>query len=482
VKAAVFVLGLACVTGCSGGTDRWKEIVPDRVWPSSRGEKATLVSELKSGAYEPSSLAIGEEKDLARQRAEGFGLVRQARLEGYLAETRATLLAVSGKTGVPGRVSILASPSFSAHSTPDGNVFVSMGCLEDLESADEVAAVLAHEISHVLLGHHSADLFADLQHRGRAIYKLWIDAKTSANRRRTPTKGDGKGLDAAETVVRVTDKLVLPAWNRGQEREADFLGVDLLVEAGYSPVAMIGMLEKLRASEQTDEEADKAFLARLQQSGNQSLRDKANELYKELLGRISINHPKTDERIQQTASYLERHYGERKLAEPRSAPWKSLIARPGVREVMTNYRLAFSAHSMLEKGNKQEAYASARKAVSGATLGAAYPNVILARAARAVDRQPEAISALDRAAASPEPVSLVYVEQISMYERDGNLSVALAWVDKASQAFGGAPQWTPHRIRLLRKAGRTVEASAAAAECGLKTPDWKSLCDQANRT
>jgi len=100
--------------------------------------------------------------------------------------------------------------------------------------------------------------------------------------------------------------------------------VDLLVEAGYSPVAMISMLEKLRAWERTDEQRNNALLAQIQETGNQSWQEKGRVIYKDLLDRVAVNHPKTEERINETAAYLERHYGSRTLAEPRAGPWTVL--------------------------------------------------------------------------------------------------------------------------------------------------------------
>jgi beta-barrel assembly-enhancing protease len=482
IRAALVCFSVLCAVGCSGSAEQWKAKLPDVGLSSSKGEKATLLSELEPGPYQPSTVAIGEERDLARQRSQPFGFVRQARVEEFLSGIRAKLLAVSGKTGVPGQVRIVASQEFNAYSTADGNVYVSMRCIEELENLDEVAAILAHEISHVLLTHHSADLFADVQHRGRALYELGLDTKNLLNDKKKPSKGDRQGRDAAETVVRVTDKLVLPAWTRRQENEADLLGVDLLVDAGYSPVSMISMLEKLRASERTDEERNKALLARLQETGDQSWQEKGRVIYKELLDRVAVNHPKTEERINDTAAYLERHYGTRNLPEPTVGPWKALVGRPDVKQVMTNYKLAFSAQATLENGKGQDAYATAKKAAAGPTLSDAYPNVILSRAAAAVGHHPEALSALVRAVNAKEPVAPLYEELIDVNERSGHIKEALGWADKASGVFADDPQWRPHKIRLLRKAGRVAEATIVTKECALKTPDWKGLCERANRT
>jgi hypothetical protein len=109
-------------------------------WLGAKDDAVTVLSGVKPGVYEPSTLAIGEEKDLAQHRDDELGFVRSAPLEQYLNEMRAWLIAASGKTKVPGRVMLLANPGFVAFSTLDGNVYVAMRLLESLESADEVGA------------------------------------------------------------------------------------------------------------------------------------------------------------------------------------------------------------------------------------------------------------------------------------------------------------------------------------------------------
>ena len=188
--AALVCFSVTCAVGCSGGAEPWKAKLPDIGLSSSKGEKATLLSELRPGPYQPSTVAIGEEQDLARQRAQPFGFVRQARLEEFLSGTRARLLAVSGKTGVPGQVRIVASQEFNAYSTADGNVYISMRCIEELENLDEVAAILAHEMSHVLLTRTSSQMSSIVVGRCTS----WASTRrTCRTATRSPRTATGRG-------------------------------------------------------------------------------------------------------------------------------------------------------------------------------------------------------------------------------------------------------------------------------------------------
>ena len=476
------LLALAGCAGSGAGTTESKPV--SLTAPSWLGGKpsVTMLAGLKPGPYEPSPLAIGEERDLARQRGEGMGFVRSAALEQYLNDVRARLIAVSGKTGVPGRVMILASPTFDAISTPDGNVYLTMGALEILESADEVAAILAHEESHVLLRHHNTDIVGDMHRKGQALYELSIGAKTALSGRSTVAKGDAKTLQQVQLATETTDKVVFPAWNRGQEREADQLGTDLLVEASRSGPAMLGMLEKLQAWEKANAQTEQAFWDQLAQTAQRNVNDAANAAYQKLITSVSAAHPKTEERIADTAQYFERYYGSRPLVEPNIEPWKAVKSRPEVAIVMRVYRQAFAAKKLLDAGKAQEANAMARAAVAGRVAPDAYPNWVLAHTAFALGRQREGLEVLRRAVSASDPVPAVYEDLIVFNEAGGGLPAALDWTDRASKTFGGAPRWTPHKIRLLRKTGRVAEANALAIDCSLNAPDFKRACQEANQT
>jgi predicted Zn-dependent protease len=484
VRPLAAALALLALVGCAStrtdgesGTASW---MPS--WLGAKDDSATVLSGVKPGVYEPSTLAIGAEKDLAQHRGDGLGFVRSATLEQYLNEMRARLIAASGKTKVPGRVMILANPGFVAFSTPDGNVYLAMGLLESLESADEVGAILAHETSHVLLKHHSSDVLGNMQKRGQALYEVGIGAKAAWSGRSSPAKGDRRTLQQLQLATDVTDRLVLPAWNRSQEREADLLGVDLLTASQLSAPAMVSMLEKLGAWEKVNAAAAEDFRDRLAQNSQWNVNEALAVAYQRLLSMVSVNHPKTEDRITDTAQYFERHHGSRKLVEPKSGLWKAVKNRPEVTQVMRNYAQAFAARKLLNEGKAQEAYATARTAVTGRTATDAYPNWVLARSAFALGRAPEGIEALRRAVSSSEPVPNVYEDLILANEGAGDILVALEWTDRASKTFGGAPRWTPHKIRLLRKAGRAAEAGTLAVDCSLNAPDWKRACQEANQT
>jgi Zn-dependent protease with chaperone function len=499
VRAASLALSVLVATGCaaqSGQTGKADESKPSwvpnlsgvsssvsSIMPAAKGEKTPVISELKTGRYEASPLAIGEEKDLAQRRADGIGFVRAASLDQHLTALRTKLLAGSSVTGVPGRVTVLANPAFAAYSTPDGNVYLAMGWLKSLENADEMAAIVAHELSHVLLAHHNSDQWSDFLHKGQAWYEIAVRVKAEQSKSKTVSKTDAKNVkDVQQNVDLFNDKLLVPDWNRSQEREADLLGVDLMIRANYSPTAMVSMLEKLKAWEDQNKESDEAFLERVRQTAQTDAGQAWNMITKKVISTASMNHPKTEDRINEAAQYLDRHYGDKKLPDMHPAAWKDVVTRPDVVELIRNYDSVFQAKKLLDANKPLESFAEAKIAASGSTATDAYPNWVLSRAATSLHRQADATAATQRALNAVEPIPQVYEDTIAVYEHTNNIRNALTWTDKASTVFGGAPRWRPVKIRLLRKAGKTTEADAETFSCSTNAQDWRRLCQEANQT
>jgi len=127
--AALSVAGCAAADGQSSGAASFVYAIKQagRSLLEPPGERKTIISDVKPARYEVSTLAVGEEKDLARQRGEALGFVSSPALDRYLDRIRARVAAASGVSDIPGRVVVLANPAFAAYSTPDGNIYVAMG-------------------------------------------------------------------------------------------------------------------------------------------------------------------------------------------------------------------------------------------------------------------------------------------------------------------------------------------------------------------
>ena len=115
----------------------------------------------------------------------------------------------------------------NAFALPGGSIVVGRGLLNLLESEDELAAVLGHEITHV-----------DNRH---AIELLQYELAAKKY-----------GLNAFYQLGRPAVEIFQAGYTKEQELEADRVGLDMAVSRGYSPqgaVALMKRLEKLEAEE-----------------------------------------------------------------------------------------------------------------------------------------------------------------------------------------------------------------------------------------
>ena len=105
----------------------------------------------------------------------------------------------------------------------DFSVHVTAGLMKILNSEEEVAGVLGHEIGHVRLGHYNQGV-------GRAVG--WAIAGTLLGRI------GGIGGAIAQGAGQIGMNLAESGFSRGQEVEADDYGTELLKKAGYDPYGL----------------------------------------------------------------------------------------------------------------------------------------------------------------------------------------------------------------------------------------------------
>jgi predicted Zn-dependent protease len=134
---------------------------------------------------------------------------------------------------------ILDSEDINAFAAPGGLIFLSRGMLRLCRSEDELAAVLAHEIAHVNLGHAIAAI-------GNS---RWTQAFTILGTESAKGWG-GEKLAQLTTVFEgsisdITKTLMTSGYARGQERAADKLAVEILLRVGYDAGALPRVLQNM---------------------------------------------------------------------------------------------------------------------------------------------------------------------------------------------------------------------------------------------
>lgn len=132
---------------------------------------------------------------------------------------------------------ILDSDEINAFAAPGGLIFISKGLLKCCKDEDAVASVLAHEIGHV-----------QLKHGVKAIKASRLTAAATAI-----GVGAAKSFGSQElasitsafedSISDITNTLINSGYSRSSEKDADEAAVTIMKRAGYSPAALVSMLE-----------------------------------------------------------------------------------------------------------------------------------------------------------------------------------------------------------------------------------------------
>jgi predicted Zn-dependent protease len=131
---------------------------------------------------------------------------------------------------------------YNAFATPAGHIFINSGLIAAMESEEELAGILAHEIAHVSCRHISQKI--------ERSKKLQI--ATLAGVVAGIFLGIGGGGSAASAVTAgsvAAGQSAELAYSREDETQADQIGLDLLEKSGYTGVGLLTMLEKMRSKQ-----------------------------------------------------------------------------------------------------------------------------------------------------------------------------------------------------------------------------------------
>jgi predicted Zn-dependent protease len=214
------------------------------------GKKSLIVI----GSAQEVSIGDGMAQELATTEK----ALPDSQWQAYLNEVGQKVVAVCDRRDITYSFTVIESDQINAFAIPGGHVYFYTGLLREMKGEDEMAAVMAHEISHVVARHGVKRL---QQAMGVALaYELVFGGKESSQ--------------ALTTAIQAGMGLIFAGYSRSNEREADSYGLHYLVKAGYHPQGMLNMFETL---------------SRLGGGGAENVFDK-----------LSSSHPDTQERIANT--------------------------------------------------------------------------------------------------------------------------------------------------------------------------------------
>ena len=152
---------------------------------------------------------------------------------------------------------LVRDPSVNAFALPGGFIGVHLGLIAMTVDRDELAAVLAHELSHVTQRHiaRSIGLNKQASLRGIAATILGVLAASRAS--------GADGSNAAAAAIQGGQAAAIQTqlnFSRDMEREADRVGYSVMTQAGYSAIGMAGMFEKLDQASRLNDSGNYPYL------------------------------------------------------------------------------------------------------------------------------------------------------------------------------------------------------------------------------
>lgn len=188
-----------------------------------------------------------------QQRQYGFYVLHELRnqngvlddplLADYLNTLGYRLVASSAQPDQPFTFFVVRDNDINAFALPGGFVGVNAGLITTSETENELAAVLAHEISHITQNHLIRAVEAEQKMTPLMILAM-IGAVAAASHQ-SPYSTSNADMGAIAAVQGLAAQMQIN-FTRADESEADRVGINTLAKAGFDPDAMADFFERMQ--------------------------------------------------------------------------------------------------------------------------------------------------------------------------------------------------------------------------------------------
>lgn len=164
-------------------------------------------------------------------------LIEDPEVKGYIQSIVDRLAKTFPPQPFPFQANVLLHNTMNAFAVPGGYVFVHTGLITQMEHESELAGVLAHELAHVTQRHIATRI-----ERSQAITIASIVGALAA----ALLGGGGQGSGALFAGSVAAGQSAMLNYSRMDETEADQIGLQYLIAAGYAPQGLKTAFEKIR--------------------------------------------------------------------------------------------------------------------------------------------------------------------------------------------------------------------------------------------
>ena len=365
-----------------------------------RGLAAACLCLLAAGAIAPLAPVQAADEDL-RRALQSEALVEDPFILWYLQRLGDLLLTQAPGFGGQVRFLLINGDGFNAFASPEGYVGVFAGAMQALETEGELAGLLAHEIAHLVL-YHGEDRTRS-QSAAAATGWIALGALLAGI-----VSGNVDTIELASSALLLNQGVAsagIVNLIRTNEREADRVGMQLLIEAGYDPEGMVRLMRTLL--EQGPSSVHFPYLR---------------------------THPLSSERV----SDIE----NRARLQPRDTA-KGISDTPDFQLMRARLKVLRSPASSLLKETRQRLAADPRE------LSALYTLALLASRSRGLDKksttaglEPDNLKLASRLLAASQNNPIADAAAARLHVRDGRPSRGLALYSEALRSY-------PAQIPLL---------------------------------
>jgi predicted Zn-dependent protease len=341
------------------------------------------------------AISLKEEEDLAREflRYVGrqFDIVDDPTIVGYVDSVGRKILATMPPQPFAYHFYVVDQDVYNAFATPAGHVFIYTGLIAAMDAEDELAGILAHEVSHVTCRHISQKI-----ERSKLVSIATLAGVAAGMLLGAAGGGEAAGALTMGSVA--AGQSASLAFSRENEIQADQVGLTYLTDAGYTGQGLLSILNKIREKQWYGSDQIPTYLMT-----HPAVEDRLAYIDTYLASRKGSTEPVNTESFKLVRARIQALYGDEKVA---LGEFESALRSNGA-DAATHYGYGLA---LARVGNRRQAAVALKKALASE----AFNPIILAGLGRVYfldGRYDDALATLQGALSlnPQEPEALFYL-------------------------------------------------------------------------
>ena len=188
-------------------------------------------------------ITVAQEEELAKEFMnvvfQNYKFVKDPLIVGYVNQIGKKILSVVPTQPFPYHFYVVQENVYNAFAGPAGHIFINSGLFEAMESENELAGIIAHEIAHVVSRHISQKI-----ERSKKIQIATLAGIVAGIF--LGSSGSSKAANAVTMGSVAASQSISLAYSREDEMQADQIGLEYLNKAKYGGKGLLTMLKKIR--------------------------------------------------------------------------------------------------------------------------------------------------------------------------------------------------------------------------------------------